>query len=78
MKGTSSSSALTFVKFGLTVFAFLCYRPANAVISVISELTNQTRLVVDDLPAQFIPDRYSFYGLQVIEISEIGIEEKGK
>lgn len=43
----------------------LLANPAVGMISIIDEVSNATLATINDLPARFIPERFSFYGIQV-------------
>ncbi|XP_021967205.1 E3 ubiquitin-protein ligase RNF13 isoform X2 [Folsomia candida] len=42
----------------------LLANPAVGMISIIDEVSNATLATINDLPARFIPERFSFYGIQ--------------
>ncbi|ODN03499.1 E3 ubiquitin-protein ligase RNF13 [Orchesella cincta] len=37
---------------------------SSATVYVVSEISNETVIAVNDMPARFIPERYAFYGMQ--------------
>jgi len=54
------------------IFILTCLpNSARATISILSELSNSTIATIEDSPARFIPDRFSFYKIEVRAFTEL-------
>jgi hypothetical protein len=67
-----SSVSRKYLYAGRRVLILICcllflfrFPTASGTITVISQLTNESVMEVEDEPARFVPDRVSFYGIQV-------------
>ena len=60
------SSTRTFYSVLFCALLFIFNFPAVlGTITVISQITNESIIEIEDEPARFVPDRVSFYGIQV-------------
>lgn len=75
--GASSPQKFKLNLYSVSILVLIlihCPDHAAGTITIISELFNTTVATINDLPARFIPERFSFYGIQVIDRATVSLD----